>query len=262
MNYLFAFPAEEPIHFCRLALKKYSRSKPGSDVKSTIQGMIRLPMPTQLVDDYNIRVNDVNFDLLGAASGMVGRVSDSLAAGKSGIEIFENELKNGISVLKTINLTAMQAAAIAPGISDTGVGRFLQSQSGMVRNPHLTTIFEGVNLKSYSFTWRLSPTSKEEARQINDIIEYIKTFMHPSISKNSAGFALDYPYIANMDFEVGPVAFSQLPKVRDSFITKIDVNSSSSGVAFFADGHTVSIDLTINLQEINTLTREDFGFGT
>ena len=64
MNYLFAFPAEEPIHFCRLALKKYSRSKPGSDVKSTIQGMIRLPMPTQLVDDYNIRVNDACGDAL------------------------------------------------------------------------------------------------------------------------------------------------------------------------------------------------------
>jgi len=156
-----------------------------------------------------------------------------------------------------VKKVGLQAAAVMPGLSDTGLGRFAQSQTGMVRNPHLTTIFEGVSLKTYSFSWRLSPTSDSEARQINSMLNTIKGYMHPKLI--GAGFALEYPYLANLEFEVGDVAYSQLPKVRDSFITKLDVNTSGGGsIAFYRDGNPVTIDISMGFQEIDIMTRDDF----
>jgi len=252
-SFSYSFPSEVPLYYCRLSMKEYSRPKPGSQVTSETKGVIRLPMPSQLVDDYNIRVNDTQFDLL----GNVGNLGDIYAAGQSKIQEISDELKGGTSILDMVKKVGLQAAAVMPGLSDTGLGRFAQSQSGMVRNPHLTTIFEGVNLKTYSFSWRLSPTSDSEARQINSMLNTIKGYMHPKLI--GAGFALEYPYLANLEFEVGDVAYSQLPKVRDSFITKLDVNTSGGGsIAFYRDGNPVTIDISMGFQEIDIMTRDDF----
>ena len=80
--------------------------------------------------------------------------------------------------------------------------------------------------------------------------------MHPKIT--AGGFALEYPYLATLQFEIGDVQYPLLPTVRDSFITRMDINSSASGVAFFRDGNPIAVDLTLAFQEINTLTQDDF----
>ena len=259
-NFLYAFPAKEPIFYTRLSMKKYERSRPGSDISTNLKGVIRLPLPVQLVDEYNIRVNETKFGLL----GNVNNYQETLAAGKTAAENATKELNSGGSIMSLMGTIALQAAATLPGISDTLPGQFAQQQAGMVRNPHISTMFEGVNLKSYSFSWRLSPSSPEEASGINSMINNIKAYMHPKII--GGGFALEYPYLANLDFEVGDVQFSQLPKVRDSFITRLDVSTTGGGsMAFYRDGNPVSIDISMNFQEIDILTRDDFliyGYGS
>jgi hypothetical protein len=252
-GFTYNFPAEVPLHYCRLSMKEYSRPSPFSQHTTETMGVIRLPMPSQLIDEYGMQLNQAEFDLL----GNYNNVPQTLAAGQNKLDEITKEYNAGGFTGKLIEKVVLQAAAIAPSLSDTGLGKFGQSQTGMVRNPHLTTIFQGVHLKTYSFTWRLSPTSDAEAREINTMLNTIKAYMHPKFL--AGGFALEYPYIANLEFEVGDVAYSQLPKVRDSFITKLDVNTSAGGsIAFYRDGNPVAIDISMGFQEIDILTREDF----
>jgi len=69
---------------------------------------------------------------------------------------------------------------------------------------------------------------------------------------------MEYPYIATLDFEVGNSTTS-LPKVKDSFITRLDVNSAASGTpAFFNDGNPVTTEISMSFQEIDIQTRKDF----
>jgi len=245
----FYFPKEEPKFYTRLALRKYSRPKPGSPVTNTLQSSIRFPLPTSLQDQYNIDVTGVNMDLLGNSP------KDLLGAGKSIMEDFQKESAGGgFSTSKILDI-ATSAAALAPGVSDTGVGRLAQSQAGVVRNPHLTTIFEGVKLKNFHFTWKISPRSQDEANMLNKCINYIKAYMHPLIV--GGGFALEYPYIATLQFVVGDN--NTLPNINDSFITDISINSSGGGtIAFFNDGNPVVTEISIGFQEIDIRTRSDF----
>ena len=119
----------------------------------------------------------------------------------------------------------------------------------------MTTIFEGVRLKVYEFTWKLSPQSAEEAQKLNKMIMTLKAYMHPKIS--AGGFSLDYPYLAEVRFLGLNEAI--VPRVRSSFITGMRVNGAGTGIpAFFKDGQPVTVELSLSFQEINIQTRDDF----
>jgi hypothetical protein len=269
----YEFPEKQPQFYTRLVLRKYSRPRPNSAPSKNISGSIRLPLPNQLNDQYGMDVNSNQpLGLLGNING--GDLNETknrmLAAGKSAAEAYKNAFMSGnkgaISQLafKTVALSpgiSDLVGAVLPGVSGQQVQAFASAEAGVVRNPHLTSIFEGVRLKSYEFTWRLSPKSEAEAKKLNHMINYIKAFMHPAILQNSGGFALEYPYIANVQFEGLPAEVT--PNVNDSFITGMNIHSSSgNGVALFRDGQPVFVDLSLHFQEININTRESFGYGT
>lgn len=253
---IFTFPKEEAQYFTRLGLRKYSRPRPGSKKTTDIMSYIRLPLPANLTDSFNMDVNQHSFDMLGMA--VDNSLANLLAAGKEKTSQFIGELGSAYDTgnFSGISDIAMKTAAMMPAISDTGLGRFAQQQVGMIRNPHITNLFEGVKLKSYQFNWKLAPKSADEARMLNNLIDYIKAYMHPEIMQ--LGFSMEYPYIATLDFEVGNSTTS-LPKVKDSFITRLDVNSAASGTpAFFNDGNPVTTEISMSFQEIDIQTRKDF----
>ena len=171
VDYL-AFPPREPDFYTRISLRKYSRPLPfTSQPKTKTEKVIRLPVPLSLSDSYNIDVNNHEYGMLGVQDPYA-----ALAAGGTKTEEFMNELRGaeGFAVGKVLSNAVLEVAALMPGISDSGFGRTAQSVKGVVRNPHLTTIFEGVKLKAYSFTWKLAPKSKDEAREVNSIIKTLK----------------------------------------------------------------------------------------
>jgi hypothetical protein len=249
----FAFPQEVPEFYTRMSLRKYERPKPGDSLKPTMRTYIRLPIPQQLIDSFNISVSGNNMELLGNLPNAVPQMQ---AAGKTLTDLY-NSAKEGEGAA-IMNMVGM-VAALTPGLSDSNLAKYSQSQLGVVRNPHLTTIFEGVALKTYQFTWRLSPKSESEARMMNSMIDYIKAFMHPAII--GEGFALDYPYLATVEFVTGSSS-ANLPNVSDSFITGLAINSTGGGTAaFYRDGNPVFIEISMSLQEIDIKTRADFAAG-
>lgn len=252
MAEILAFPLQEPQYYTRIALRKYERT-PGTQPTVTLSSSIRLPLPLGLHDSFNMDVSSPAFELLG------NNPTDVLTAGKSQLEAFETEAKAGSMSISRIGEIVTQATALAPGASDTLIGRFAQSATGQVRNPHLTTIFEGVRPKTYQFVWKMSPKSADEARALNRIVEHIKTYMHPKII--AGGFALEYPYLATVEFVNLPSVL--MPNVNDSFITRLDVNGAGTGTpAFYKDGQPISVEIGLAFQEINIQTRDNFESST
>jgi hypothetical protein len=200
-----------------------------------------------------MNLEEREFDMLGTAEYFY----DTISSGRSQTADFVSAYSTP-TLGRSVSSVMAAALALTPGISDTGLGKFSQSQLGVVRNPHLNAIFTGVRLKSYNFTWKLAPKSEEEGRELESIITYIKAAMHPQIILG--GFALEYPFIAELEFQMGEASMtSTLPHVKNSFITRLDVNSSSSGTpAFFKDGKPVTVEIGMGFQEINIQTRDDF----
>lgn len=251
LSFSLSYPEQVPQYCCRLLFKKYQRPKPGSPLNSETDGIIRMPIPTTLTDQFNMDIGDIQLDILGNSPTNV------LMGGQSKMEEYASQIRNGKGAISFIKDVSIEAAAIMPGISDSKPGALAKTQVGMVRNPHHTTLFNGVKLKTYGFTWKVSPRSQAEAVALENIVSSIKAFMHPSISPNSGGFALDYPSLVEVTFQIGDNKL--VPNVKPSFITSFSVNGAAGGVpAFYRDGKSTIVEIALALQEINVQTREDF----
>jgi len=242
------FPEKLAQYYTRISLREYSRPRPNTPARRTLSSTIILPLPLTLQDSINVEVANPALDILGNDPSQV------MTAGKEYTKEFADTVRQGnFSVAQALEL-ATRSAALAPGISDTGIGRLAQSVEGVVRNPHLTTIFEGVRLKTFDFTWKLSPQSESEAKKLNEIIVTLRRLMLPKIS--GGGFSLDYPYLAEVEFP--NLNSAVVPTVRSSFITGMAVNGGGTGIlSFYGDGQPVTIDLSLGFQEINIQTRDD-----
>jgi hypothetical protein len=244
-----SYPEDVPQYCCRLLFKKYSRPRPGATSTAVFDGVIRLPIPTSLNDQFGMDISDVKLDVLG------NHYTDLMAAGVSRKDQFMKEYNGGGGLVEAIKNLAIDGAALVPGISDSRWGQIAQLETGMVRNPHHTAIFNGVQLKSYAFTWKMSARSQAEAIAIENIIKQIKTYMHPQLSPT--GFSMEYPYLTELNFSVGDN--NLVPNVKTSFIKGLTINGSAGGVpSFYRDGRSTIVEMSISFQEINVQTRDDF----
>lgn len=271
----YGFPKQEPQFYTVLTLSKYSRPRPGATVNSSTEVYVRLPIPDQLTDNYGMEINSAALGLAGMANmSNLPTISDLVSGGKSiAQETYEsgganitrmmNRVSEYVSSVapgafdKIINTNPANVLALTPVISDTIFGRAAQLETGLVRNPHMTTIFDGVKLREFQFTWKLSPKTPDEADEMGRMINDIKRYMHPEL--RYAGFAYDYPYLAEVNFVGGTTTNTTLPSVGKSFISAISINNLTQGVpAFYNDGRPVTIELSMSLNEVNVKTRQDF----
>jgi hypothetical protein len=112
--------------------------------------------------------------------------------------------------------------------------------------------FEGVNLKSYTLVWRLSPRSQQESDQLKAIIDLIKMRTHPA--EVLEGFALDYPDLIFVTFT--GAAAEYLPIMHKAMVTNFQVNyGNGSGLSLFKSGAPTDIEIALTIQEINIITR-------
>jgi hypothetical protein len=260
------YPAEIPEFHCKLVFRKYSRPKPGDTMNINTEFVIRLPIPASLQDQFGMNVDDPKLDVLGnsvnalltAGGGRIDQfANDAQGLGAyrgMGISNFLEAAKNFVTQPAVKDL-GIDALALFPGASDSKLGKWAQTEIGRVRNPHHTMIFDGVQLKSYAFTWKFSPRSQQEAITLEEIIRNIKFYMHPQLSPS--GFSMEYPHLAELQFEVGKNEL--VPNVKTSFLKNLTINGSAGGVpSFYKDGRSTIVEMGLAFQEINVQTRDDF----
>jgi len=240
------YPKDETLELRTLiSFHDYKRPTPGSPPEiSTVDdgvALISLPLPLAIPDAYGVILDSVDFGLIG---------TDLSAAGQD----FVTKVGEGRGFGEKLFGALTAAAALAPGLSDTKIGRQAQSTAGLVRNPRTTAIFNGVTPRTHSFSFRLSPKNRAESDVISSIFETIRNNMLPD--EAFGGAALNYPRIVTMSFEgvnksITPVYFSFISDVRMDY-------TGGGGASFYKGGNPIDMTLQINLKEINVVTRNTF----
>jgi len=191
-----------------------------------------------------------------------------------------------------------QVQAIRKGIGSKfpGVMEALDAKRGAVMNPHKALVYQGPGgFRTFSFTYKFSPASIDEAKAAADIVYFFKYHMHPSMDANepatgqgarqsgrrAAMFkSLNLKYPDEFLLEIKPRSKSQKDKrlkpsdntqknplfrIDRCFLETCVVDYSTDGVpAFFQkdsnDGdrsYPVTTTLSLAFKETKILTRED-----
>jgi len=249
---------------------------------------VRLPIPNTLTDSNNVAwgqdtMNAMSAALAGAVSkvinpknieGLVNDFGGTLQKAKDAAgNAFSPDTRNAImSDLRNIlNDKQMQNVATA-GLGSKVLSMLGQNMSaesilargqGIIPNSNLELLFNSPALRKFSFTWRMSPRSREEAMMVNKIVRSFKQGMSAKkINPTSGGasFFLGTPNVFDLEFKTGGgQLIDGLFRVKTSACTSTAI-SYTDGAQWSAydDGQPTSINLTLAFEELEPIYDTDY----
>jgi hypothetical protein len=222
-----------------------------------ILGTVTLPVPNQISESNQTGWGESNLSTI-AALGMKGlsESGDKLTEGNllgAGGEILGTmkSFLGGASSRAQSFLTAKIAAQI---IGKLGVSvdpeQFLTRISGGVINPNLELLFNGPKLRPFAFSFKMSPTDQDEARNIRAIIKFFKSGMAPQRSKKAqVNLYLGSPNVFKIQFESRGNQLDGLPRIKTCALQSCAVNYAPDGVyAAYDDSKVGSQPVAIEIQ--------------
>lgn len=250
--------------------------------------MVKLPIPNTLTDSNNVAwgqdtMNAMSAAIAGAVSKVVNPENiDAL------VNNFGGTLKEGVStargalsgenraqmmkdlkgILESSNLQTAASANIGSSILNM-LGQNMSAESilargqGKIPNSNLELLFRSPALRTFQFTWRMSPRSREEAMVVNKIIRSFKQGMSAkklNPTSGGASFFLGTPNVFDLQFKTGgDQLIDGLFRVKTSACTNTAV-SYTDGAQWSAydDGQPTSINLTLGFEELEPIYDTDY----
>jgi hypothetical protein len=248
-------------YYTTLKFVKYSRPFAGSSATEQTTGTVVLPIPENLMDANDVRYNGMNYGIVGAIGAEAGAsafgsgdFNEAKKVGQSLAQAYQNA--QGSS--DYARMAAMVGIAAVPGgLQDSKIAGIVQGSLGVIQNPHLALLFDGVNLRQHSLSWKLSPKNEAEAKSLGTLIKFMKKASLPSYNQVVSKFALDYPNQVIVDFTGVDKDFKD--SIKKSMVGNITVSIADDGPAFRKGGRPAIISVRLDLTEVEIRTAEDYG---
>ena len=224
------------------------------DAGSAIVDSIYLPMPEQLLDSTSLKIAGTE---LGSAGNAFAGISNTFARGDI-VNSISNALKNidTQAVASTmVSKAAKEILSAVPGLQ--GAQQGIEAGLGATFNPYAALTFEGVNIKTYTWNWVLSPRTTTETTILQTIIRKLKINSLPNyknFGKLKGRAFLGYPNVC-LPIITGVDTLVMKP----TMISNINVDYAGAGeLAFLEGGNPAAVKIEITLQEMQIWTREDY----
>ena len=245
---------------------------------------VYLPMPGGILDANTV---DWQGDELGAlaahAMQQVGGMSYAAAAAdvvggggafSSGLDLARKglmALDDRADDFRTLAKSAidskvlnMQGYAVSPE-------SILARKSGIIPNNNNELLFKGVTMRSFSFVYKMSPRSSDEAAAIRNIIRWFKVSMAAKKAAATGGagvaggasFFLGTPHIFEMKFMTNingkVVENPAVGMMKPMALKKFACDYTPDGLwAAYSDGQPVQVTFTCDFQELEPIFDTDY----
>jgi len=249
-----------------------------------------LPIPSGIQDNNAISWGDDSMNNMTAAVGANINRSPATAVVGQGLVALGTQVADALGGIKLPDATLIQLGTIA-NAAGGNIFDLLNNQQtraaitsllaknaqfeipaetilargfGIVPNSNMELLFQGPTLRSFGFNWRMSPRSKEEARNVKRIIRMFKQGSAPRKlnSQSGAGAAslfLGTPNVFKLSYKTGNKEISGLNKFKICALVNMSVVYAPDGQwAAYAEGQPVSVQMSLNFQEIEPVYESDY----
>ena len=218
--------------------------------RKTLDSTIQIQMPPTIEVSHKINYADTEIGLLVAGLLAAGQsFSDDISADAARDAITNSiggEIKNAIT-------------GLAEGIGITGARAANQISSGKVINNRTELKFEGIDRRSFAFTFRMLPKSSEEAQIIKEIVTLFRYHAMPNfpIGGSLGGRTMEVP----STFDISYVPGRHLHKIDECALESVQVKYGGERTQFFVDDQPVETELTLQFRELGIITKEKIAEG-
>lgn len=253
----------------------------GTPLKEYINS-VKLPMPNSISDSNNVSWGEDNMNNLSAA--ITSYISQNLltAAGGQGALALAGKAAGMDTKTLALLMTVSQLGAdtskpeiqtlLNTAISSKLIGNLGFSVSpetilargfGIVPNSNIELLFNSPTLRDFSFQYRLSPRSKDEAERVNQIIRFFKQGMAVKKLDGKAGaqsYFLGTPNVFKLRYRTeGNKQISGVNKIKVCALAGFSVNYAADGNwAAYDEGQPVSSIINMSFKELEPIYDTDY----
>jgi len=219
----------------------------------TVLSTIVLPIPGGIQDTNTVNWSGLDLPDLQQALGSV------MATGIMGGNVAEEFRKQAEA--GTASGSGARTAIVSNLIKGVlGDGGVMQRQFGTIINPNLELLFNNPDLRTFSFSFKLSPRSSKEAENVKKIIRYFKQAM--SVKRSKSSMLLQTPHTFGISYIFQNKEHPYLNKFKECALTSCSVNYTPEGnYMSFDDSNQpsmVSYQLDLQFQELEPLYDDDY----
>ena len=254
------------------SIKKLKKSKTGGDIQigrpaansvltgglqthSTVTGGVSLYMPPGIKASYSA---DTGHSELGKAGMLAGSLSRAMAS-KDTAGAIEEALKG----LGGFALTAARDMAVGVGEA-MGLGDIdgaISKVTATAQNNFSEAVFEKINARQFSYTFKLIARNKDEAQDIQKIIKFFKFHMHPELDMANGGRYFRVPSEFEIHYAYNDQKNNYLHELSRCVCSSVDVEYGTGDFQTFRqfDGEgaaPVEISLALGFTETTILTKQ------
>ena len=219
-----------------------------------------LPMNVQQME--NVSVGPENLGPIGGAvsaaiaggSGSLASIASSAVAGGLG----------GIGDLMAGNVSGEFGSLLANRLVsklNTSAGLGVTNATRIQVSPNTRSIFKQVNIREWSFTFQMIPTSEEESIIIENIIDFFRMEQLPvELGAGGVSMAYRFPNLmtiqANYTSEEGgsiPIITRFLP----AYLQAVDVSYNTTAMSFYDNGKYHDATMSLKFIEYRPLNKHD-----
>ena len=231
-----------------------------SDTLERTLGFVVLPIPGNLQDSNSVAYKQSSLNALQlAASEDIGKFIGALGDAKEGESKVVSTLRNAATKNRDnakalIGAKAAAAALNIPG----GANALLSRTSGVIINPNMELLFDSPTLRSFGFSFKLSPRSATEAKQVIGIIRFFKQAMVPKAKEGNL-------FLGSPDsFKVEDLFGNNKPhpglnRFKECALETVQVNYTPEGTYnSLRDGIMPSYEMELRFRELDPVLDRDY----
>jgi hypothetical protein len=216
-------------------------------------GTITLPIPAGISDRNNVDWQDDKLDPL--TQGFAGAAMGFMLGGSKGATESVQTSIDSLGV-DTKSLEAFAAAKLTE--QATGSSNILARQFGAVINPNLELLFNGPQLRNFTFNFRFTPRTSKEAENVRTIIRYFKQAMAPK--RTSSVLLLKSPHTFGIQYLSANSEHPYLNKFKECALTDCSVSYTPDGTYMtYTDSSMTAYELSLTFNELEPIFDDDYG---
>lgn len=235
------------------------RVGPGGGGGGRSRGTVTLPIQSGIKDQNAVgwgedRMTPVDIAKAGFA---LKTIKGGFAGMDESINKISEQLKaSGTDFEALVGTTFAEKAANVKGL--------LARTQGVIQNPNLELLFDKPTLRPFSFQFKLSARSKEEAQEIVKIIRFFKQNMAPQKGGGSGGTSANLFLKAPNTFQIhymheGSKEHPYIGRAKECAMTSFEVDYTPDGnYSTLKDGFMTSYTITMSLKELEPVFYEDY----
>lgn len=225
---------------------------------------VALPIPAQLNVSYGFDYEEVDF------SGLITLIEakDTIIAGAEG-ENITGRTRELSRKLTSIATGAIDDLASVFGSEGANITQAVSAQTREAANHFKEQVFKGVERRTFSFKWSLSPRNKQDAVTIKKIVYAFKKYSHPE--RSEGGLYLKFPGEFKIGFMSNGKRNDYLFRIGMCGCTKCEVTYGGNELMFFKQFEDSSsnisgsspdrVILSLDFTELEILTRDEIEEG-